>query len=274
MTNPTDPTSNDADRTLSTGEAAYARFLGRAMALPPAAVVPFKSDTTLIFQNVQEGQSHVLAERARLAKLPETDVTAIEQLGILCQALTFAAVAADHPVPSGAVLTQIARANALVRLLLKGADALGEAGVIPAAEVEPLHHGRGSFAVAEHLISLVQLFKSHAAAIAGKTAVTQEQLDEANALGTELLQVLKTRAAPHAAGAQDPAVIRDRFFTLVTQGYDSLWRAGAYLFGKDGVAAKVPALQAHRAPTAHARPGTKPGTPAAAVTKPATVVKL
>ena len=267
------PSPDDAERTLSTGEAAYARFIGRAMALPADQIVQLKSDTTLVFQNVQEGVSAVLAERARLAKLPETDVAALEQLHLLCQALTYAAIAADHPVPTNEVSAKIQRGVALLGVLLPGAEALAAAGVIPAKELASVHKGHGPFAVAEHLVVLVQVFKGHAPAIAGKTAVTQAQLDEASALSTELLQVLKPAHAPaRAAGAQDPAVIRDRFFTLVVQGHDQLWRAGAYLFGRDGVAEKVPALQAHRAPVQHTRPGTKPGQPAA--TQPAKVVKL
>ncbi|HSN99462.1 MAG TPA: hypothetical protein VLS89_14300, partial [Candidatus Nanopelagicales bacterium] len=41
----------------------------------------------------------------------------------------------------------------------------------------------------------------------------------------------------------DAAEMRDRLWTLLTQRHALLWRAGAYLFGKDEVDARVPPLQ-------------------------------
>jgi len=48
---------------------------------------------------------------------------------------------------------------------------------------------------------------------------------------------------------------RDRLWTLVVQGHERLWRAGAYLFGKELVDRMVPPLLGARAkPRAKAKP--------------------
>lgn len=76
-------------------------------------------------------------------------------------------------------------------------------------------------------------------------------MSEAAALGSDLLALLKPSTAKKVRPeeAQKAADIRDRLWTLVKQGYDSLWRACAYLYGQEEINERVPALQAHAGTT-------------------------
>ncbi len=112
-------------------------------------------------------------------------------------------------------------------------------------------HGSGKLDTARDCVGLAALYRKHAAKTRGKTAVTAAEIAETAALGDELLKLLKpTRAKKtRPEDVKKAAEVRDRRWTLVKLTYDELWRACAYIYGADEVAARVPALQAHTATT-------------------------
>jgi hypothetical protein len=103
---------------------------------------------------------------------------------------------------------------------------------------------------ANDCVALAALFRKHAASVRGKTVVTAANVKESAELGTRLLGLLKPAAARNANKTAkskeivDAVDARDRLWSLATEGHDVLWRAGAYLFGRGEVDARVPALQA------------------------------
>ena len=242
-----DRTDPSAATSVSGSQADYDAFLSVAMKVAATEIVLMRADPQLALHNLQIGIGNVLAEHPRLATLPETDVEQLASSVRIALAVIFAATQVA-PAMGGAGLAQrLARATALRALLLKTADALALAGLVPKAEVDTIRKGRGRLDAARDLVALAALFSKHGAALRGKHAVTAAQRTEAAGLGTELLTILKpgrakrTRAKP-AVGTDE----RDRLWTLLVKRHDQLWRAGAYLFGRELVDAKVPSLQASR----------------------------
>ena len=235
----------EGGRTHGGSQAAYDKWLPAARRIAAGEVVRLRADPQLALHNLAIGVRSVLAERARLPKLGETDARALASLEELALAVVFASTQVVRPGASRELPALTSRAAALRALLLRTAEALTLAGLLPAAEVRKIRGGRGRLDAARDLVALAALFGKHAAALKGKHAIGAAQLKEAADLGTSLLTLLKPgRARRSIAGLALGADERDRLWTLLVLGHDRLWRAGAYLFGRAAVGAKVPSLQA------------------------------
>ncbi len=234
-------------------QAAYAKYLPAAQALPAASVVPFRGDASLAYHNVGVGLASLSARASDVQALPGQVWPAIQALPDQCLAVAFAVEDALQIAGSttGQLEPLMTQGYALRRKLFAAADALVEASLMPAAKVAALHAGKGKLDAAQDLVGLAALFSANAAAIKGKTAVTSADTTQAAALGSQLLTLLKpTRARKTTPAAKASAAdTRDRLWTLVVQGYDAMWRAGAFLFGPAELDAKVPALQSRTATT-------------------------
>lgn len=238
-------TTKDAAATGSQAE--FEAFLPRAKALPASAIVPMRADLQLALHNVTVGVENVLGERARAAKLPETELGALETLPELALAVIFADTQIERTAPPSDVRNSLAKARELRALLLTTADGLALAGLLPKGKVDAIRKGRGGLDAAHDCVELAALYRKHAATIRGKHAVTAAQVEECANVGTKLLTELKARRArSKGAGPADGTELRDRLWTLFLERADALFRAGAYLFGRDAIDAKVPPLQAHR----------------------------
>jgi hypothetical protein len=100
-------------------------------------------------------------------------------------------------------------------------------------------------------VDLAALFIQHATGVRGKTPITAAQVREAAQTGTELLTLLRPKAAKRTrnggALAADAAAIRDRLWTLLVQQSRELRRVGMWLW-VDEVDVHVPPLQSRVAP--------------------------
>ncbi|HEY6463517.1 MAG TPA: hypothetical protein VIY73_25290 [Polyangiaceae bacterium] len=238
---------------------AYDTYLPSATALAASAVVPFRTDASLAYHNVSTGVASLLARQADAEGLPGIDVASLSALPDQCLALAYAAGLAlqANGGSNGAVATLFAQASALRRKLFNGADALVDAGLLPATNVAALHAGKGKLDAANDLVGLAGLFTKNAAAIRGKTAVTAAEVAQAAQLGSQLQAMLAPKGAKkqRSADAASAADVRDRMWTLVKQGHDALWRACAYLYGPEEIDARVPPLQSHAATTSNRKKG-------------------
>jgi hypothetical protein len=231
----------------SGSQADYDAFLPTAQKLPAAAIITLRADPALALHNVQIGVSNVLAEEARLAELPETDVKTLAALPRVALAVVFATTQVSPALSSKDLLQKLADGAALRRKLLKAADSLAESGFLKPKEVDDIRAGTGKIDAAHDLVQLAALFLKNTAKIRGKHAITVKEIKDASETGTSLLKTLKPgRARPAKATPAIGVAERDRLWTLLVQGHDALWRAGAYLFGRHEVDDKVPSLQANR----------------------------
>lgn len=230
-------------------QAAYERLLSEARQVPAGQVIPLRSDLHLAVHNAALGAGWLAdctAEQKR--SLPNTDFNRLARLG----EVGLAALFADGLISrgsSGALQGKLERARTLRGVLLSSSESLSAAGLIPAAEVQKIKAGTGPLDAASDCVALAALFKKYAAQIKGKHPVTKDQLEEAAQVGTDLLLVLKpssAKRAPSSNGGNQAVQDRDRLWTLLVQGHEELWRAGAYLFGPALVDQKVPPLQARQ----------------------------
>jgi hypothetical protein len=227
--------------------AAFQQYLGAASAVPAADVKVFHGDPNVVYTNVLTGTTNLLAQKtAILAELPNEDLTVFETLPAIALGLLYATLQATRRSTKNPTLqANLKEAHALRALLLSSATALAQAGVLQASVVAQIRRGRGLIDVARDLIALAGLFNSNALAIAGKTPITVDQVNRASTLGTELQGQLRPKDAPKTKTVNTAGDIRDRFWALVVEKYDRVWRVGALIYGQSDIAAKVPPLLSH-----------------------------
>lgn len=229
-------------------QAAYDLFLPHAQQLPADKVSEYRADPQLAYHNMKRGVANVLTEITRVAReLPLADLESVKTLPQLGQGVIFAALQVNRDAgSSGTIEALLGRAHPLRRRLLKSAEALAESNIVPDAEVAAIRVGRGKMDASNDCVALAALFRKYEKKIAGKSAITPEEIAEADEVGSKLQTLLKVkgtptdnRPPPNVAIAVD---IRNRFWTLLEQRHDHLWRIGAWLWGQ-AVDEHVPPLQ-------------------------------
>lgn len=227
-------------------ESAYQKHLPAALALAPDAVRPYHLDVDLAIVNIQTALPAIVALKSLIpSHLPKIDLVAVLAITDLAMAVKFAELRAEQAVPTQKGINEaLKKARAARRLLLAATKALVESGLVPKEQLAPILDGSGSRDVAEDCVALANLLRNHEAKIAGKHALTKEQIDEAAALGSWLLMNMRTEGAPAEKAGAKPAEIdiRDRLATLLWRTHAEL-RKIAYYFHGDHFDEVAPPLQ-------------------------------
>jgi hypothetical protein len=228
------PVEHDSDGAGSAE--AFAEFLPIVAKIPTKEVRRLRGAPALALHNVGVGLAAVLEREAELLKLPPPfNLAELKSLRRLALALVYAAAQVDRSSP-GLVAKLHRRAAESRDLLLTSALALMKAGLFPAAKVKKIVAGSGMRDAAQDCIDLAQLFRDHAAAVKGKTAIGKPQIDEAAAAGEQLLAVLKPARAKSrlSDGVKRAVDTRDRLWTLLSSRHEAqLRRAGMWLWVDD-----------------------------------------
>lgn len=232
-------------------EAAYERYLAQARAIDPEDVIPLRADPALAYHNALVGFDAVMEQKERIAaELPKLNLEEMSALPELGQGLIFACLSVEREEkPGGSKRALLTEAAGLRRLLLASADALAEANVVRPEAIKKIRSGQGLFDIADDCIALAALFRKAAGDTKGKTPVTPSNVERAAEVGATLRRVLMPKGAPRAKpkpGEDSAVAIRDRFWTLFVHQHEQLWRAAAYLYGRE-VDEHVPALQSRAA---------------------------
>jgi hypothetical protein len=194
------------------------------------------------------GAKAVLARQAELKdRFTSEELRAIAQVPKISLALVFAVSRFEsmNTRSTGEISTLLDEGFRLRRIMLHAAQACGEADLVPAGEVEAIRRGTGRIDNVQDMVDLAAFYWRHAAALAGKTPVTDEMIARSAELGTLLTNALRPAGA---AAPAKPAEIkaaaerRDRIWTLLQRRYDLAWKAGAVLFGRHAVDDHVPPL--------------------------------
>ncbi len=235
---------------LSSPEGAFQHFLTMAPPVDSGAALTFRSDPHLAQHNILRGLEAVLEQQQRIAQeLPFVEIDRLRELVPLSHAVVFAAAQVNRAPEATMLRDLMPEAYQLRRKLLTSAVALAEAGLIPEREVRAIEEGRGQIDAAGDLTQLPPLYRRHREAIAGKHPVSVADLDRAEQLGQQLLELLRPGAATGPRNVNPKLVAsveaRDRLWTLLVGRYELLWRTGAWLFGQK-VDEKVPPLQSRR----------------------------
>ncbi|WNG17738.1 hypothetical protein [Cystobacter fuscus] len=224
-------------------QSAYESFLSAVKALEPGFIEECCADIVLTYHGVNHAVEQVLGSGASsLGGLPGVNVVELSLLPRLVQGLAFAALRVEREREAASFGAVFERVQQVRRRLRKAADAFAEAHLLPDSDVDEVWlHARHD--VIEDCVALVALFRRNAARIAGRSPVTSEEVDEAERLIGQLRMVLGQQGSvKHEENALFRAIeMRDRFWTLLNQRYDVLWRCGAWLYGR-AVAERVPPL--------------------------------
>lgn len=257
-------------------EASYRSLEGEALALAPGEVASFTANAMVVFQNVRTGTRAVLAERAVFEadrEAPKPDFARVVSAITAAEALVYASRrAAGATATKNDLATKTREVFELRDVLLASAVAAIKARVLPpkaADAVAAIQVGRGPIDGAQDCIDLAALFRAHAAALAGKTAVTPELVEKAAACGSALLHLLAPAGVAVASDEPDPiaeaADLRDRMAALVAQKYAYVARVGGWRWGFD-LTAHVPPMRSRTVARGEKKPAAEP---VAEPTKPA-----
>ncbi len=228
---------------------AYESFLAAAKALEPGLIEECTIDIVLAYQAVTIGVESVLGSGAVVVgKLPNVNVQELSMLPRLAQGLAFAALQVQRELQATSFGVMFERAQHLRRKLRKAADALAEARLLPDADIDEVRLNEQR-EVLEDCLGLVAVFRRNEAKISGRSPVMASDLREAEQVVEKLRVMLGQQKDPSEGGAPSLVKViemRDRFWTLLRQRYDVLWRCGAWLHGR-AVDDRVPPLPSRQA---------------------------
>lgn len=242
---PSTPSVDAAELESIGSQAAYDAFLADAKAIEPGFIEECCADIELTYQCVVRAVENVLGSGAVVVgRLPSVNVVELSMLPRLAQGLAFAARLVEREVEAASFGKMFERAQQLRRKLRKAADALAEARLLTDADVDEVWL-RGKHDVLDDCLSLVALLRRNEARIAGRSPVSASELVEAEQFAGKLRVMLGQQGVESNGAAPSALVraveIRDRFWTLLHQRYDVLWRCGAWLYGRS-VDERVPPL--------------------------------
>jgi len=225
-------------------QSAYESFLSAACAIEPALIEECCADIVLAYTNVTRGVEKVVGSGAVvIGKLPNVNVVDLSMLPRLVQGLAFAALQVQRELRSVSFGTLFERAQQVRRKLRKAAEALAEANLLSDADIDEVRM-YGPPAVLEDCLELVAVLRRNEARIAGRSPVLASDIHEAEQL-VEKLRVLLGQQSD-TGESSGPSLLkaielRDRFWTLLSQRHDVLWRCGVWLYGRE-VDERVPPL--------------------------------
>jgi hypothetical protein len=252
-----DKTSNDATSTNAnpatatsqeqTGQfrAAYESMAGERDALTEDKVLRINVDIPTAVNTVLGNLPAIEALEKEAKALPEFDIGSFSKLGTYAKALSYSQmlyVAASEPVQDVPVLAeQLAGERAK---LLASAEALAARGFIDGSRLGDLKGGPGYKNIAYDVGTLVAMLRAAWPKVQDKTAVTQDELTNAQAQTETLLLAIAGREQQHvdtaAAGEQ-----RSRAFTLLANAYDQVRRAVTFLRWGQSVDDIAPSIYSH-----------------------------
>ncbi|HYI00503.1 hypothetical protein [Hyalangium sp.] len=223
---------------------AYDSFLAAAKALEPGIIEECSIDIVLACQAVKIGAESVLGSAAVVvAKLPNVNVEELSMLPRLAQGLAFAALQVQREFQATPFGMMFERAQLIRRKLRKAAEALAEVNLLPDADIDEVRLN-AQRELLEDCLALAAVLKRNEAKIAGRSPVGASEVREAELVVEKLRVMLGQQKDP--GDSATPSLVkviemRDRFWTLLKQRYDVLWRCGAWLFGR-AVDDRVPPL--------------------------------
>ncbi|WPB82024.1 hypothetical protein KYC5002_23290 [Archangium violaceum] len=223
---------------------AYEAFLATAKAIDPSLVEECCADVVLTYHTVMRGVESVVGSGAvSVGKLPNVNVEELSMLPRLVQGLAFAALQVQRELQSASFGMLFERAQQQRRKLRKAAEALAEAGLLADADIDAVrvHAPRE---LLEDCLELAALFRRNEARITGRSPVTTADVRETEQVADKLRSLLGQQGDASEGGTPSLVKViemRDRFWTLLNQRHDMLWRCGAWLFGR-AVDERVPPL--------------------------------
>jgi hypothetical protein len=167
----------------------------------------------------------------------------LSMLPRLVQGVAFAALQVQRELKTLSFGTLFEQAQTMRRKLRKAAEALAEANLLSDADADEVRL-QGHQDVLEDCLALAAVFRRNESRITNRSPVSPTEVRDAEQIAEKLKVLLGQQATTSDGGA--PSLVklielRDRFWTLLTQRHDVLWRCGAWLYGRS-VDDRIPPL--------------------------------
>jgi hypothetical protein len=233
----------------SSAEEAFVLAKPAIDAVPRDALVVINLDIPEVVSATLGVLSRIRALRPGLARLPDFDLDLVDHLETYALAAWHAHLEAQRPGGRAAVHVLLEEATTLRLALLREAESLVHRGVFEGNAVAAIRVGQGHVDVANDLVALATLYEKGWKVIAGRSFVTEADVERAARLGSELLLAIgrreHEREAPHSAAG----LTRARAYTLFAHAYEEVRRGVSYLRWYRGDAESIaPTLYRIRAP--------------------------
>lgn len=246
---------------------AFHQYMPVAEQEVPAGDVPtYHHNPLLAYRNIRKGLLALTPHEDVLQQLPPPfNVSRMKALPALALGVMYAAAQAD-PTSSGTVRNLRLQVSPLRELLLSNAVVLAKSGLVPVEAVRRIQKGTGPIDNAQDCVDLAELFTKYAATLAGKTPITQEQIELARSTGNQLLAILKPKGAPKDTRSERFAEIasRDRIGALLVAWHAQHMRRAAHWIWGDAMDEHVPPLHSHAPPVKKTADAPDETTPVAA----------
>lgn len=234
-------------------EAAFNRHKPSALALPAEALSRSVGDAVIARHNLLIGLSNLRGHRELLEQrwLPARVAALFADVDITDGAVFAQRRAEGIAAEQKTIRADIAHSYVLRDLLLSPLETAAKFNLIPEERVTAIRAGSGGLDTALDVISAVAVYREFDKALANKTPMTFELLDEAQKLGNKLVaQITPTKAIGKTTG-NDPLAdaraeaddLARRFWTLVASKHAEARMAAREIAG-NGHGRLVPPLQA------------------------------
>lgn len=191
-------------------------------------LVPVNLDPPMVMTTVLAQVAKLAALREDAAKLAGFDITHFDKLIDYTYAFAQAHASFLATAERTSSLRKVMdRAVKLRATLLGDATALARRGLLNPKQLEKLKGGTGYLKVSQDLGLLVAIIRARWSEIAGKTAITAEELNEAETAWERLCEGYAQRMKPTRPA--DVIDARIRAFNLVVNAYDQVRRAAIFL---------------------------------------------
>lgn len=227
-------------------EAAYQHFLALAKGVADGRRKRLSVDSDLVVHNVASGVKAfaAIASDVKL-RIPDCPVDSLLELPALALGLLYAADRVVGQGSSGEIARRLASVSELRAPLLLQLEIFANPLVKLAdpQRVKAIRSGHGPLDKAHDGVNIVGYFKELGAAIAGKHPFTEAQLATLATDSAWLVQQLDPGHAVTGPAAADPAaVIRDGFWTLVSERHDTLRASASVVLGLKDIDLHLPPL--------------------------------
>jgi hypothetical protein len=243
---------------------AYEQALPTILAVPLDSLLPITVDITSMVTKAVGSMPEIRRFRDQVARLPEFDVDAFDHIETYARAAGFAHtryLAASEP--DSALAAKFDEAMKLRELLLTDATALAKRGLLNGKRLSELKGPVGYKNGAQDLATLSEIIRPNLAAIAGKTAVTEADLDRAEDMSDEIITIVGEKEQGPASVAVTSEV-RQQAYTLFVRTWEQAHRAISFIRFAEGDADEiVPSLVERRASAKKKEPEPAVSAPAA-----------
>ena len=230
--------------------AAYDQVLAEIRAVPDSLLMPITVDIPSTVTKALGAWREIRALREEISGLPKFDLAAFDKLETYALALAHANtryLAASEPLaPLSELFDEAVKRR---ETLASDAQALAQRGLLNGQKLKDLKGAVGYKNVAQDLLTLAELVRANYPSLAGKTAVTVEELDRVEVLAYQVLDAVGERDQGPAVVAESND-LRQRAFALFGRTYEQARRAIAYLRFEQGDLDDI-------APSLFARSGTR-----------------